>query len=120
MKKVFNKSISIILIFSILLSSCSSTTIISSIPDQAKIYVNGELVGVTPYKHRDSKIVGATNEIRLEKKGYESYKAEFSKDEEIHVGAMIGGFFLLVPFLWVMKYKKGHLYELRPVTNPNN
>ncbi|MCF6168718.1 PEGA domain-containing protein [Lutibacter sp.] len=115
MKNIIFKLISFILISSILLSSCSSATIISSIPSQSKLYVNGEFVGKTPYKYKDFKIVGATNTIRLEKEGYDNYISEFSKDEEVHVGAMIGGFFLLVPFLWVMKYKKAHLYELRPI-----
>ena len=28
---------------------------------------------------------------------------------------LIGGIFLLVPFLWIMKYEKGRIYDLRPV-----
>ncbi|MDP3359639.1 MAG: PEGA domain-containing protein [Lutibacter sp.] len=96
----------------ILFSSCSSTTIINTKPSQSKLYINGELVGTTPYKHKDSKIVGSTNTIRIEKDGYETYNASFSKDEKINVGAIIAGIFLLVPYLWVMKYEKGHLYEL--------
>lgn len=115
MKNIILKSVSFFLTFSILLTSCSSTTIISTIPSDSKLYVNGEYVGETPYKHRDFKIVGATNTVRIEKDGFETYNTSFSKDEEVHVGAMIGGIFLLVPFLWVMKYKKAHLFELRPV-----
>ncbi|MBT8316045.1 MAG: PEGA domain-containing protein [Lutibacter sp.] len=109
------KSMSILLSIIVMLQSCASMTIIDSIPSNSKLYVNGEMVGNTPYKHKDSKIVGSTNIIRIEKEGYKIYKATFSKDEEIDVGAMIGGFFLLVPFLWVMKYKNGHLYELKRI-----
>lgn len=113
MKKLLLKRISFFLSLILLFSSCSSTTIISSIPDASKLYINGEFAGTTPFKYKDSKIVGSTNTVRLEKEGYETYNASFSKDEEVNVVAMIGGFFLLVPFLWVMKYQKGHLYELR-------
>ncbi|WP_299524806.1 PEGA domain-containing protein [uncultured Lutibacter sp.] len=114
------KSIAVLLSLIILLTSCASNTIITSIPSNSKLYLNGEMVGNTPYKHRDLKIVGSTNSIRIEKEGYEICNATFSKDEEIDVGAMIGGFFLLVPFLWVMKYKKAHLYELRPIIIQTN
>lgn len=120
MKTKIIKSISVFLTISILLTSCSSSTIISSIPSESKLYINGEFVGSTPHKYRDSKIVGSTNTIRLEKDGFETYNTSFSKDEEVHVGAMISGFFLLIPFLWVMKYKKGHLYELNPIPNDIN
>jgi hypothetical protein len=34
------------------------------------------------------------------------------RDERVDVGAVIGGIFLLVPFLWTMQYDKDHFYEL--------
>jgi len=98
----------------ILFSSCSSTTMIYSNPSGATLYVNEELVGETPYKHKDSKIVGSTNTIKLEKEGYITLNTVFSKDEEIDVGAMIGGIFFLVPFLWVMKYKPTRTLDMKP------
>ncbi len=108
------KLLAILLAQSILMSSCASATIINSIPSNANLYINGEYVGQTPYKHRDTKIVGSTNTIRLEKENYETYKSSFSKDEKIAIGPLIGGIFLLVPYLWIMKYEDGHLYELIP------
>lgn len=115
MKNKILQFISLILSLTILVSSCSSTTLISSIPSDSKLYINGELVGKTPFKYRDSKIVGSSNTVRIESKGYETYNTTFSKDEEVNVGAMIGGFFFLIPFLWIMKYKKSRLYELNPI-----
>jgi hypothetical protein len=35
-----------------------------------------------------------------------------TKDEEVDVGAVIGGLLCTVPFLWTMKYKEEHNYEL--------
>lgn len=87
-----NKLISVSLALLILFSSCSSTTLISSIPTDSRLYINGEFVGKTPYKYKDSKMVGSTNTLRIEKKNYETYNSAFSKDEEVDVGAMIGGF----------------------------
>ncbi|WP_031426899.1 PEGA domain-containing protein [Flavimarina sp. Hel_I_48] len=111
-----NRSVSLILV-AILLMGCGSTTVIDSIPSNANLYINDQNVGQTPYKHRDSKIVGSSNSIRIEKEGYNSYKTSFSKDEKVAVAPLIGGVFFLVPFLWVMKYEKGHLYELIPKEN---
>jgi len=115
MKLRFLKAKAFVFASIILLTSCASSTVITSVPDNAKVYVNGEYVGLTPYKHKDSKIVGSSNTIRVEKEGYETYNDTFSKDEKIAVGPLIGGIFLLVPFLWIMKYEKGRIYDLRPV-----
>ena len=55
------------------------------------------------------------------KEGYETYNTSFSRDEQADVGAIIGGCFVLVPFLWTMKYKPVHSYELKsliPAQNP--
>ena len=107
--------IAIFLSLSILLASCSSTTIIQSSPSGAKIYVDGQPAGNTPYSHSDTKIVGSTTSVKIVKEGYEPFITSFSRDEEVDVGAVIGGFFVMVPFLWTMKYKPSRTYELSPI-----
>ncbi|MBK3516694.1 PEGA domain-containing protein [Carboxylicivirga marina] len=109
------KTASIILAGTVLLSSCASTTMIQSSTDGAKVYLNGEHVGETPYSHTDTKIVGSTTTVRLEKEGYETFHTSLSRNEQADVGAIIGGVFVLVPFLWTMKYKPTHTYELSPL-----
>lgn len=99
----------------ILFTSCSSTTLISSEPSGAQVYLNGERMGKTPYTHTDTKILGTCTTLRLEKEGYESFNTVFCRNEEADVGAIIGGVFLLFPFLWTMKYKPGRSYELIPL-----
>lgn len=101
---------------SVLLTSCASTTLIQSSPTSAKLYLNGELAGTTPYSHRDTKIVGSTTSVRLELEGYETLNTSFSRNEDADVGAIIGGIFFLFPFLWTMKYKPIRTYELKPKT----
>jgi hypothetical protein len=108
------KTISLLLVGAILLASCASTTMIQSTPSGAKVYVDGQPVGSTPYTHRDTKIVGSTTTVKLEKEGYEPLNTSFSRSEQADVGAIIGGIFVFVPFLWVMKYNPTHTYELTP------
>lgn len=99
----------------ILLASCSSTTTINSTPSKAKVYLNGEYVGTTPYTHRDTKIVGSSTLVKLKKEGYQDFENSFSRDEETDVGAIIGGIFFLFPFLWTMKYKPSRTYEMQVI-----
>jgi len=114
-KAIFFRAISLLLAACILLSGCASTTMIQSIPDGAKVYLNEELAGTTPYLHSDTKIVGSTTRVKLEKEGYATLQTSFSRDEEVDAGAIIGGIFFLIPFLWTMKYKPARTYELVPV-----
>lgn len=102
---------------SLLFTSCASNTMIQTNADEAELYLNGEYAGKTPYKHRDMKIVGSTTEVRLEKEGYETLQTSFSRDEKADVGAIIAGIFFLFPFLWTMKYKPVHNYDLKTTNN---
>lgn len=111
----FLKFTLIVIVFGILMTSCGSTTLIRSIPEGAKIYVDGEPVGVTPYEHYDTKIVGSNTQIRLIMDGYEDINTRITRDEEVDVGALIGGILLPpIPLLWVMKYKPQHTFEMVP------
>ena len=109
------KLATLLLIVSLLLLGCSSTTVFRSDPSGAKVYINGESVGKTPYTYSDTKIMFSNNTVRLEKKGYETFYTSFTRDEAVNVGAIIGGFFTLVPFLWAMEYNPTHNYELIPL-----
>jgi len=99
-------------------SGCASTTVIRSNPSGARLYLNGEAVGQTPYTMTDTKIVGATTTVRLEQPGYEPTMATITRSEEFDVGACIGGVLVLVPFLWIMGYKPDHTFEMRPAGAP--
>jgi len=114
MKAKFLKSISIVAAGAILFTSCASTTLINTTPAGAKVYLDGEAVGTTPYTHKDTKIVGTTTTLKLEKEGYEPFTTTFSRSEQADVGAIVGGVFFLFPFLWTMKYKPSRTYELIP------
>lgn len=121
MKSTTLKFGSIILAFSVLLASCASTTLIQSYPSGAKVYIDNQPVGTTPYWYSDTKIMGSVTNIDLVKEGYEPYYTSLSRTEDVNIGAIIGGFVCWVPFLWTMQYKPSHNYELVPLTpQPQN
>lgn len=101
----------LLLVLAMLLTSCSSTTLITSTDKDAKIYLDGMYVGKGQYTQTDTKIVGATTMVQLKKEGCEDQMYVYSRSEEFDVGACIGGAILIVPFLWIMKYKPLHNYE---------
>lgn len=99
------------LILAISLSACASTTVIDSVPSGATLYLNGAKVGVTPYTHTDTKVIGDINTVLLKKEGYQDYSTAFSRTEKANMRA-IAGFFVLVPLLWAMDYQPNHTYEM--------
>jgi hypothetical protein len=100
-----------------LVQACASSTTINSQPTGAKLYLNGEPVGNTPYTMTDTKIIGSTTTVRLEYPGYEPTSGAITRNEEFDAGACLGGVFLLFPFLWIQGYKSTHTFELRPATS---
>ena len=114
------KVISVTLASLILFTSCASTTMIESNPSGAQVYISEEHVGKTPYSYKDTKIAGSCTTLKLKKEGYETFQTNLCRNEQADVGAIIAGFFFLVPFLWTMKYKPTHHYDLTPITNSNN
>lgn len=71
-------------------------------------------MGETPYVYSDSRILGSSVSIKLEKEGYQPFMTNMTRNEEADLGAIVGGVFFLVPFLWTLKYKPTHTYELKP------
>lgn len=98
----------------ILLSSCSSTTLIESYPSGADLYLNGEAVGKTPYHMTDTKPMFSCTTVHIEKENYQPLYTTICRDEEADAGAIIGGLFFWVPFAWSFKYKPTHYYKLLP------
>lgn len=100
-------------------AGCASTTMIRSSNPSAKIYIDGELKGTGNVSHTDTKIIGTVTHVRMEAPGCQPQSFDFSRSEEFDAGACAGGVFLLVPFLWVMKYKPEHSfeYDCRPATS---
>lgn len=97
-----------------LLSSCTSSTRITSEPPGATVYIDGQLAGETPYVHEDSKISFSKTLVTLEKEGYMDENVVLRKDEEVDIGAVVGGIFFQWPFIWTFGYQPDHHYVLSP------
>lgn len=116
MKKKFTfKLTAVLFTLIILFSGCASSTLIQSHPTGAKVYINGEPVGNTPYLYSDTKILGSVTNVDLIKEGYEPLYTSIERNEQVDVGAIVGGFFFGFPFLWTLQYNPTHNYELIPL-----
>ncbi|MDX1570725.1 MAG: hypothetical protein R3200_09585 [Xanthomonadales bacterium] len=102
-----------LLIASMALASigCASSTVIRSSDPDARIYVNGEYVGTGHAHYRDRKVSFAKNEVTIRKDGCAPAEYDFRRNEDPDFGAIVGGYFLTVPFLWTLEYKDEHAYE---------
>jgi len=94
------------------LVACSSSTVIRSNPPGARVFLDDQPVGVTPYAMSDTKIVGTTTRVRLEYPGVRPHFAVIARNEKFDVLACIGGVLVLVPFLWIMGYNEDHYYDM--------
>jgi hypothetical protein len=95
-------------------AGCASTTVIQTQPPGARVFLNGAPVGTTPYTMTDTNMSGSTVQVRLEYPGYDPVNTMISRSEALDPMALIGGIFLLVPFLWIMGYAPMHMYQMAP------
>ena len=113
--KVFFRNFALLVVGLITLASCTSTTIINSVPQGAAVYIGQERVGTTPFTYSDTKIVSSKTPMVLKLNGYEDCHILLVRNERADGGAIVGGYFFGVPFLWTMQYNPSHTYELVPV-----
>jgi len=117
-RKFTYKVISVVLAVVVLFSSCASSTMIQSYPSGAKVYIDGEPAGYTPFWYSDTKIMGSITNVDLVKDGYEPLYTTLVRDERLDIGALFCGFYLLAPFLWSLRYQPVHNFELIPLQQP--
>ena len=105
------KHIAICMLIALISGACASTTMIQTNDPSVKIYVDDEFRGTGSVSHSDTKIIGSTTTVQLKKDGCQTQSHSFSRNEEFDAGAFAGGVFVLVPFLWIQKYRPVHNYE---------
>ena len=104
----------ILLILSVLLvTACTSSTVIRSSDPDARIYVNDEYIGTGRAWYSDQKVAFSKNRVEIRKEGCRPERHSFRRNEEADVGAIVGGLLFTVPFLWVTEYKPRHAYEFQ-------
>ena len=109
-----------LIFLTILLSACTSHTHIQASDPETKIYVNGEYMGTGDAHYHDRKISFASNEVKLQKEGCQADYHTFSRNEGIHLGAVIAGYFWTWPYLWFADYKHHHGYDYQCESGNSN
>ncbi|HSD64013.1 MAG TPA: PEGA domain-containing protein [Ignavibacteriaceae bacterium] len=107
-----SQSISVILILSVLISGCASSTLFQTEPSNASVYISGFKMGSTPYVYTDRKLTGSKTAITFKKEGYKEHETTLKRNERGDTWAVLGGIMFMIPFLWVMKYDPIHSYVL--------
>lgn len=99
----------------IILSSCKSTTLITSEPPGAIVYIDGEEKGVTPYKYEDKKGSYSSTNIRLKNEGYKDLNVDIERDYQNDGALNAANGLIGITGLWNMKYEENYHYELTPL-----
>ena len=79
-------------------SGCSTMVTIQSEPPGADIILNNQKVGKTPFAVRLSDFAFNSYDVTLKKEGFSDFQGRIAK--EAKAGAIIGGVFVGIPFLW--------------------
>ena len=102
-----------LMVASILVAGCKSTTVIRSYPQGAKVYIDGVYQGNTPVQYSDRKTSLSKTKLLIKKEGYQTKNITLKKDE-LQPLNLITGFFIIVPLAWSLGYEKNYSYELEP------
>ena len=70
--------------------------------------------------YTDEKVAFSRNKVEIRKDGCRSDYHSFRRSEEADLGAIVGGIFLTVPFLWVTEYKPYRSYEYNCESTSNS
>ena len=106
------KTFSFLLILCFLISGCASTTLFTTEPAGATVYIKEKAKGTTPYIYSDTKIVFSSTPITFKKDGYKDLNVVLKRNERPTATAIASGLFLYFPLLWAAEYKGNHFYKL--------
>ena len=105
------KLIALVMVF-FFLFGCSSTTLLKSNPPGAKLQIEGQAVGETPRFYSDKAVAGTVKIVTLKKDGYKDLNGYIKRDK-FSVPMLIGGIFLIVPFIWILEYPTQYYFEMQ-------
>ena len=101
----------LILCTAALLAACSSETTIRVSDPEARIYIDGEYQGMGKAHYSDRKLAFTRRDISVRKDGCEEQTYRIRRNERPDVGAIVMGYYLGLPMLWLAQYKDHHDYE---------
>jgi len=109
----------LLLSFILIVTGCSSTTIINSDPQGATLYIDGFKMGKTPYTYTDSKTNSSTTSIFLTKEGFIDKHIVMNRSERMNYFPLIGAIYI-APLFWIRQYDSIHNFVLEKKLTPNN
>jgi hypothetical protein len=71
--------------------------------------VDGYTVGESPQFYTDQAVAGTSKTVTLKKEGYKNFEGYIKRDN-FSVPNLIGGIFLLVPFIWILEYPSQYTF----------
>jgi PEGA domain len=102
--------------------ACTSTTVVNSRPQGARVFIDGAFVGEAPATHSETVTASTKNMVRLEMPGYKEAKGVIAADQwngAKVAGSVVCGLLSLVGFiglLWSTEYKPTYEFTLVPET----
>lgn len=93
------------------LFGCASATIIKSNPPGAKLYLDEELKGETPYTYQDKSPAGKSRIVTLKKEGYRDFIGQIKRNK-FSPGAFVGGMIFIIPLIWITEYPSEYTFEM--------
>lgn len=100
----------LILAAAALLAACSSSTMIRTGDPNARIYIDGNYQGMGETHYSDRKLAFTTLDVSVQKDGCEEQNYRIRRNERPDYGAILFGYYLAVPMLWLSQYKDHHEY----------
>jgi hypothetical protein len=100
--------------------SCTSTTVVNSRPQGARVYIDGAFIGEAPATHSDTVTASTKNMVRLEMPGYKETKGIIAADQWVTSRtalSIVCGLFTLVGLiglLWSTEYRPSYEFTLTP------
>jgi hypothetical protein len=104
------KMITVLLIATLFLGGCATMVRIETEVPDAKVKLNGQLVGSTPVTRSLSDAIWENYDVVIEKDGYKTFRGRLNK--EFKVGTFIGGLFVWPLLLWTYGPEPYQTFEL--------
>lgn len=96
-------------------SACTSSTVISSRPTGANVYVDGMDIGPSPAQWSSTVWAGTKNNVRLTLPGYSDAQSIISADQW-SVGRVVVSVLCFLPgLLWSTDYRPSYEFALQPL-----
>ncbi|MCA9545714.1 MAG: hypothetical protein KC613_15020 [Myxococcales bacterium] len=103
-----------LLILTLSTTGCVSHTRITTEVNATIIEADsGRAIGTGQGDYSDSKPVWGSTTFRIEKEGCETKELTIHRSDDISVGMVIGGFFLIIPWLWAGDYHRSYGVSLQ-------